>query len=90
MSVLNISIDLIAGTIDEIHGPVDFTLLKQFEKNWLLDGFDEFSEHLKPESEWCELILTYVPDETLDGRVTAPAYYEFDVLKEGTYGEDEP
>lgn len=89
MSILNISIDLIAETIDEIHGAVDFALLKQFEKNWLLDGFDEFKEHLNPNSEWCELMLTYVPAETLDGRVTAPEYYEFEVLKEGTYGEVE-
>lgn len=85
MSILNVTIDLLSGSIIEIQGPVDFNLLKEFEKDWLTDDFDGFREHFKPESEWCELMLEYVPEETLDGRVTAPVYYEFHVLSEGAW-----
>jgi hypothetical protein len=85
MSILNITIDLLSSSITEIHGPVNFTLLKDFELLWMDEGFDSFRSHFKPESEWGELMLSYVPDETLEGRVTAPAYYDYQILLEGSY-----
>lgn len=85
MCILNITVDLISQSIIEIHGQVDFKLLKQFETHWMKDEFKTFREYTKKESEWCELILTFVPDETLDGRVTAPAYYNYGILEEGIY-----
>lgn len=85
MCILNITVDLISQSIIEIHGQVDFELLKQFENHWMGDEFEIFREYTKKESEWCELILTFVPDETLDGRVTASAYYNYEILEEGIY-----
>jgi hypothetical protein len=85
MSILNVTIDLISTSIIEIHGPVDFHLLKDFEQFHLNDEIDRFSSEFKPESEWCELMLTYIPDETLEGRVTAPRYYDYEILSEGVY-----
>jgi hypothetical protein len=85
MAILNISIDLISSSIIEIHGPVDFDLLKQFEEGWLVEDYDGFREHFKKDTEWCELMLTVVPAEYLDGRITAPSYYDYKILDEGNY-----
>lgn len=85
MGILNITIDLLSSSIIEIHGPVDFELLKRFETHWMKDEFDTFNEYLKNGSEWCELMLSFVPDEILNGRITAPAYYNYKILDEGKY-----
>ncbi|HZK71042.1 MAG TPA: hypothetical protein VFD03_05910 [Clostridia bacterium] len=85
ISILNISIDLLSSSISEIHGSVDFRLLKEFERLCLKDEFEDFLSFFKENSEWAELMLSYVPDETLEGRVTAPGYYAFKILSEGIY-----
>ena len=85
MSVLNITVDLLSSSIVEIHGSVDFTLLAQFENLWMTEDFESFRKHFKNESEWCELMLIYIPAESLEGRVTAKDYYYFKILSEGVY-----
>lgn len=85
MSILNITIDLISNSIIEIHGTIfDFKLLIEFE-NWLKEETELLQERLKSDSEWCELMLIYIPDETFEGRITAPAYYDCKILDEGKW-----
>jgi hypothetical protein len=85
MTILNVTVDLISSSITDIHGPVDFDLLKDFEQTWIKDNFDDFLEYIYDGSEWAELLLTFVPAETLEGRITAPAYYSWKILDEGKY-----
>jgi len=86
MTILNVTIDLISADIIEIHGPVDFGLLVRF-KQALNDEWDTFRKHCKESSEWVDIMLTHISDETLEGRVTAPRYYDFRILSEGSYCE---
>jgi hypothetical protein len=85
MTVLIITVDVVSASITEIHGPVDFKLLEQFNDDWLKDDAEEFREYIYDESEWCDLMLEVVTEETLDGRITAPAYYNWKIIKEGKY-----